>query len=359
VYDLYNVRSSWRELNYIEVNNKNVEVYGLLQRMLPELNWNQYKYTYDVAGSDWDWSRENTSTVDSIIASYYLTLDRANYVNDGYNGLEFSTVRRYNDTNSVTGFSETTGPYQWKALKTHEWNDGAAVTWDMMRVGSDINSSFMIDLNGYSSGYKIFIKQIDVITNVEVLDEYTITSTYPTSSTDLAAWSAVSAELSGLSDITHPLLSKFNFNPVIVDTNSDGILDKCEYILVVANEPSRAYDFSEVGFDNVLGGIIVAGSEVHFTSYNPDFNDVYIIDTHVEVNRLNHVTFSYDTTKMPGIASQKWTLKNNSKNVGDIYYSNTWLTYLFKHKGDYNVELEVTDVNGNKNVINKNILKII
>ena len=45
--------------------------------------------------------------------------------------------------------------------------------------------------------------------------------------------------------------------------------------------------------------------------------------------------------------------------VNDIYYSNTWLTYLFKHKGDYTVELELTDVNGNKNTTNKNILKII
>jgi hypothetical protein len=35
------------------------------------------------------------------------------------------------------------------------------------------------------------------------------------------------------------------------------------------------------------------------------------------------------------------------------------LTYLFKYKGDYTVELELTDVNGNKNTINKNILKII
>jgi hypothetical protein len=62
---------------------------------------------------------------------------------------------------------------------------------------------------------------------------------------------------------------------------------------------------------------------------------------------------------MPGIVSQEWKLKNNSQNIDDIYYNNTWLTYLFKHKGDYSIELELTDVNGNKNTINKNILKII
>ena len=441
IYDLYNVRSSHRMPDYFEVKNKNVEVYGLFQRMLPKLNWNQYKYSYDVAGSDWDWSRENTADVDSVIATYYLTLDRANYVHDSEDGKEFSTVRRYVDNSTVTGFNETTGPYQWKELKTHVWNDGEEVNWDMMRVGADINSSFKFDIRqdmGHSNQYStMFIKQIDPVTNIEITDTYQIVSQYPLYASDLQAWIDVANELSNLSAIDHPLFSKFNFNPVLVDNDGDGINDTCTYILAVAEEPSRTHDFSSVGFTvsgipnnlllindgsgysaglnqptiygngsgltiNVLseiggnidswsigtqgsgysmndfvkistgngdaefkinslisGGSIVANSEVHFTSYNPDYNDICIIDTHMEVNMLNHVTFSYDITNMPGIVSQKWTLKNISQNISDIYYSNTWLTYLFKHKGDYNIELELTDVNGNKNTINKNILKII
>jgi len=362
IYDLYNVRSSWREENYFEVKNKNVEVYGIFQRMLPKLNWNQYKYSYDAAGSDWDWSRENTATIDSIIATYYLTLDRANYVHDASDGAEFSTVRRYVDSSTVTGFNETPGPYQWKELRTQIWNDGEQVNWDMMRVGADINSSFKIDIredSGYSNGSVFFIKQIDPVTNIEITDEYEIQSPYPVDSSDLQAWLDVATELSELDPNEHPLFSKFNFNPILVDLNGDGDEDECEYILVVAEEPSRTHDFSEVGFNTPTGGTVVEDSIVRFTSYNPDFNDICVIDTHIEVNRLNHVTFSYDTTNMPGIVSQKWTLKNNSQNVDDIYYSNTWLTYLFKHYGDYSIELELTDVNGNKNTINKNILKII
>ena len=363
IYDLYNVRSSWREEDYFEVKNKNVEVYGLFQRMLPKLNWNQYKYSYDVAGSDWDWSRENTADVDSIIATYYLTLDRANYIHDGQDGEEFSTVRRYVDASTITGFNETPGPYQWKELRTHIWNDGKEVNWDMMRVGADINSSFKFDIRqdvGYSNQYStIFIKQVDPVTNIEITDTYQITSQYPVDSTDLLAWSNVANELSGLSASAHPLFSKFNFNTVLVDNDGNGIEDECTYILAVAEEPSRTHDYSEVGFYNPQGGLIISGSEVHFTSYNPDFHDICIVDTHMEVNMLNHVTFSYDITNMPGIVSQKWTLKNISQNIDDIYYNNTWLTYLFKYKGDYNIELELTDVNGNKNKINKNILKII
>lgn len=362
IFDLYNVRSSWREENYIEVKNKNVEVYGLFQRMLPQLNWNQYKYTYDNTGSDWDWSRENTVTLDSIIATYYLTLDRANYVHDNDDGEEFSTVRRYLDSNTVTGFNETPGPYQWKELRTHVWNDGEEVNWDMMRVGADINSSFKFDIRqnqGYTNGFAIEIKQIDPVTNLDIIDSYVIQSTYPTGENDLVAWNNVVAELSILDPIEHPILTKFNYNAILKDNDANGTEDECTYILVVGEEPARTYDFYSVGFNNIGGGIIVDGSEVHFTSYNPDFNDICIIDTHMEVSRLNHVTFSYDNTKMPGIISQKWTLKNNSENVDDIYYSNMWLTYLFKYKGDYTIELELTDVNGNKNKINKNILKII
>jgi hypothetical protein len=362
IYDLYNVRSSWREANYFEVKNKNVEVYGLFQRMLPQLNWNQYKYDWKEVGSDWDWARENTADVDSIIATYYLTLDRANYVHDGDDGEEFSTVRRYLDSSTPTGYNETPGPYQWKELRTQVWNDGSELNWDMMRVGPDINSSFKIDLRnnaGYVNGFKLYIKQMDPVTNIEITDSYEITSPYPTNNTDLSAWIAIANELSGLNAIAHPLFSKFNFNPILKDNDGDGIEDVCNYILIVGEEPSRTHDFSEVGFNNPLGGVIVTDSEVHFSSYNPDFNDICIIDSHMEVNMLNHVTFSYDTTNMPGIISQKWTLKNNSQNIDDIYYSNTWLTYLFKHKGDYTVELELTDINGNKNKINKNILKII
>jgi hypothetical protein len=362
IFDLYNVRSSYRKPDYFEVKNKNVEVYGIFQRMLPQLNWNEYKYSYDVAGSDWDWARENTIDVDSVIATYYLTLDRANYTHDEEDGPEFSTVRRYVDPNTVTGFNETAGPYQWRELRTQLWEDGEEVNWDMMRVGADINSSFKIDLRqseGYNNGYIFFITQYDVNSNQLVTDSYPIQSPYPIDEFDLSAWNDIADELSQLDPVQHPILTKFNYNPILVDTDNDGTEDICEYILVVAEEPSRTHDYFSVGFNDPTGGEVVAGSELHFESYNPNYQDLCVIDSHMEVKRLNHVTFSYDTTNMPGIIAQRWTLKNNNENVNDIYYSNTWLTYLFKYKGDYTIELELTDVNGNKNTINKNILKII
>jgi len=198
-----------------------------------------------------------------------------------------------------------------------------------------------------------------VNTNQLVTDSHPIQSPYPIDEFDLSAWNDIADELSQLDPVQHPILTKFNYNPILVDTDNDGTEDICEYILVVAEEPSRTHDYFSVGFNDPTGGEVVAGSELHFESYNPNYQDLCVIDTHMEVKRLNHVTFSYDTTNMPGIIGQRWTLKNNNENVNDIYYSNTWLTYLFKYKGDYTIELELTDVNGNKNTINKNILKII
>lgn len=361
VLDLYNVKSSFRAENFFEVKSKNVETYGLYQRMLPQLNWDQYKYAWNKSGSDWDWSRENTAELDSIIATYYLTLDRANYVHDSEDGVEFSTVRRYEDPTTPTGFAETTGPYRWKELRQHVWNDGVEVNWDMMRVGGDINSSFKVDLlqsNGFTKG-TITMTQTDPVTNLTVTDSYTIGSTYPIDDTDFTAWRNIEAELNSLSAVDHPLLSKFNYNPVFFDLNNDGIEDSCSYMLVVAEEPSRTHDFETVEFPNPSHGRVIANSIVHFTSYNPDYNDVCIVDSHAEIHMLNHLTFSYDTTKMPGIVSQRWRLKNNSQNIDDIYYNNKWLTYLFKDKGEYEIEVELTDVNGNTNKTNKNILKII
>lgn len=362
LYDLFNVRSSFRKPTYINVKNKNVEVYGISQKILPKLNWNQYKYTWDHVGSDWDHSAEHLDEVDDIIATYYLTLDRANYVNDDVDGFEFSTVRRYSDNNSPTGFGETTGPYRWNELKPHVWNDGQDIDWNMTRVGGDINASFMIDIRnnqGYSNGHFFQITQKHPVTNQLITDSYIIQSAYPTDQTDLTAWLNVSAELNNLNPTEHPIITKFNFNAILVDSNDDGTLDKCDHILVVGKEPSRSYEYENVGFNNPLGGVVLAGSEQHHECYNPTFFDLELIDTHKELRMLNHLTLSYDITNMPGIVSQKWVLKNNTLNIEDIYYNNKWLTYLFKHKGEYSVELELMDVNGNINTTNKNIIKII
>jgi len=359
MHDLYNVTSTKIQQNWIEVKNKNVEVYGLTQLAPKGLDWQEYKYAWNKAGSDWNWSRENLLPVNDTIGTFYLTMDRANYVVDENEfGIPFSTVRRYQDnTPGGTGFNETAGPYQWADLKKHVWDDGPELTWKMTRVGADINSSFQIQIGGASVGYLFTMEQVNGTTNETVTDSYLITSAYPADEFDLLPWGAVAFELNNIDAQLHPIISKFNFNAVLRSNNNNGIEDECIYILAVAEEPSRSYDFKDVYFSNPAGGTIEG--KLNFVSYNPGFDDTYIINGLVDLHRLNHVTFSYDLTNMPGIVSSEWNVHNNTLKIDDIYYSNPILTYLFKDKGYYTVKLTIRDSNGNKNTITKNIINII
>jgi len=356
-YDLYNVKSTKILKDAIEVKNKNVEVYGLTQLAPKKLDWKEYKHKWDTAGSSWDWSRENITPVDEVIGTYYLTMDRANYIYDqNQYGIAASTVRRYLDSSSASGFSETAGPYQWASLKAHVWDDGPEITWKMTRVGADINSSFQIDLTNVIQGDVLTITQEDPITGDSIEDSYTITSTLPTLHTEISLWNDVAFELRTLDPEEHPLFSKFNYNPILKDIDADGTEDKCEYILVVGKEPSRSFDFKSISF---LSSVNAINEEINFISYNPSFDDTYIVNSMAELHLLNHMTFSYDLSNMPGIISQQWKLTNNTLNIEDIYYSNPILTHLFSDKGYYTISLDLLDSNGNKNTVNKNILKII
>lgn len=357
-WDLYNVRSISHNEKII-VKSKNVEVYGMYQKLTPELDWANYKYQWDEAGSSWEWGRENLNTVEESIATYYITLDRANYLHDEEDGNEFSIVRRFADSTTPTGFNETTGPYQWKSLRKQVWNDGPEICWDQTRVGPDLNSSFKVELNGANNG-TISISQLDPFTDLEIVEAYTPTAAYPTSNTDFVAWENLKDELNNLNPNQYPIFTKFNWNPIYKDidgniiNNFDGA-DVCDYMLVVSKQPNQVYDFYNV---TTTTGIIDPASFVKYQAYNPSFNDSYVIDDHGTINLLNHMTFSYDLTKMPGIINQKWRLINNSVKKEDIYYDNQWLTYLFDTKGEYSIELELTDLNGNKNITRKNILTI-
>jgi hypothetical protein len=361
LYDLYNARSYRDKKSGIVVNNKSVEIYGVYEWKKKADTWNDYTALIGMAGGTFDLPQENPTQLQDVCATWYLTLDRANYVHTAENNaLEFTTVRRYIDPNSPTGFSETTGPYVWKALKEATWNDGEFVNWDSMRVGADLAASFTMDIRqdqGYTNNSYLKIEWYNQATGLVETDQYQIQTTYPLSDNDIAVWQNVADELNNVNQTQHPLISKFTYNTVLKDLNGDGNEDICVFILAVGKEYSSSYDFTNVYFTNSTGGLI--DGKVNYKGYNPTYNDLRIIYGHQNISILNHVTFSYDKGNMPGIVSQRWKLTNISKNDGDIYYDNQWLTYLFKERGDYVLELELTDCNGNKNQTKRNIITII
>ena len=295
--------------------------------------------------------------IEEMLASWYLTLDRANYVYDEGAGLQFSTVRRYLEPNSPTGFAETTGPYVWKYLKNHTWNDSLNLTWDSTRVGSDLAASFKIHIDGFTNG-SLNIKWKNPGTQMYVIENYSIQSTYPTSANDITAWQNVANELNALTPQTNPIFSKFNWNPVLFDSNGDGIVDECLYILAVAKEYSSSYNYESVYFTSASHGLV--DGFVNYTAYNPTWNDVVIFRDHAKVTLMTHLTFSFDKSNMPGIVSYKWKLINltNSQTPEAESY-NEWFTYLFHDRGNYALSLELIDSNGNKNIVSRNILSVV
>lgn len=358
LYDLYNTRSASVKHDVIEVNCKNVDVYGVYEWKEDIQTWNEYNVSFDRAGGTFDFPQENLTQIEEAVATWYLTLDRSNYTTEESVATEFSIVRRYIDANSPTGFSETTGPYVWKYLKEPIWNDTSHLSWDMMRVGADLNSSFLIDLRqdqGYSNGV-ITLKWKNQATGIVEIENYEIQSTYPEFENDLGAWQSIADELNELDSTTYPLFSKFIYNPVYADYDGNGNEESCRFILAAGREYSSSYDFTEVYFENPTHGLV--HGKVNYKGYNPTYNDVRFINGHKSLSPATHVVFSFDKTKMPGISKYSWKLTNNAHNDSDIYYNNQWLTYLFSRKGDYSLELELTDCNGNTNNIKRNILTI-
>jgi len=355
--NLFNHVSNETYPNSIHAKMKSLEIYGMYRWMDREYyDWQSSNFKWGVAGGSWGFPQQNNDTVDQEIGTLYLTLDRANYVNDDSQGVNFSTVRRYVDTSSTTGFGETPGPYFWRNLRKHEWNDGKHTWWDATRVGSDLTASFKIE--NADPGSSFTIEHFNYQTYQYEYSTYVFTVDL-TDPTDIPAWQSAANDLNASTD---PILSKFTYNPVFKDVDGDGIIsngiDYCKYILAVGKDYSNRYDFEDV-YEAVasVGSVTITG-KVNYTPYNPTFNDIQIAEAYAEIELLTHMTFSADKSMMPGKNKYRWTIRNNSTSMSDIYYSNKWLTYLFEDKGDYTLELEVTDVNGNTNTLVKNALTI-
>ena len=352
-YDLFGHRSHYRMDDLIDVKLKKLELYGIY-KWLEDQSWDNKKITWSKSGGYWDFPQDNKTTVDENIATMYLTMDRANYIHlEEDQGLRFSTVRRHMDIYSKTGFSETTGPYQWDE-STFRYKDTEHLSWDFMRVGPDLASSFKI--NDIQYGETLNIVHKDPTTGIETTGTHFITSTTPTTYTDTVGWNAIMDELNASTD---PVISKFNYNAVFEDTDDNDVSDIFRFILAVGWEYSRTYDFESVSIQKNTGSLSNTSGDVHVRHFNPTWDDTRVFSDYAEVERSTHVTISTDISKFPGSKNAKWTITNiTNPKITDIYYNNMWLTYIFKEPGYYSIQLEAEDTHGNKNVVKRNMLKV-
>ena len=355
VYDLFGHRSHYREKDFFEVNLKDVELYGIY-RWLESTSWNDKGLIWDKTGGYWDRAQDNKVLIDDAIASLYWTLDRSNYLHDESQGIRFSMVRRYIDSFSETGFSETKGPYQWDECR-FRWKDTVHNWWDGTRVGSDLTASFKV--YDIENGDQIQITFKDPVTDVISTGSHTIVSPTPSSPINTpqyeAEWEAIRDELNNSTD---PIIQKFNWNAIFHDTDGDGYADAFLYMLAVGKEYSKNYDFESVTVTPNGSSLVSVDGELHVVHYNPGFDDTRMFKSYAEVERSTHVTIAADATNMPGIKNPKWTIVNNNSGINDIYYDSMWLTYIFQDPGTYEIMLEIEDTNGNRNLVKRNMINV-
>lgn len=362
-YDLFGHMSYYKKSDMFDVKLKELELYGIYKWLESDdkdrvATWDSKTLGWDKSGGYWNFAQDNPDKIADNIATFYQTLDRANYLHrEEDQGVRFSMVRRFIDPFSDTGYSETTGPYQWDEC-SFRWKDTVHNWWDNMRVGPDLTASFKIDWIEQGDTLKIVHK--DPTTNVETIGQHVITSPTPASASDISGWEAIVAELEASQD---PIIAKFNYNPIFHDEDADSdidSLDKLYFILCSGQEYSRTYDFESIEIIKAdPNSVSAASGEVHSVAYNPSWDNLKVFKNWAEVERSTHVTISTDISKFPGARKPKWTITNISNpNINDIYYNNMWLTYIFQEPGDYSIQLEAEDTYGNKNVVQRNILKV-
>lgn len=350
-YDLYGHRSHYRKKEMLEVKVKEIELYGLY-KWLEDPAWDSNGATWEKAGGYWESPQNNITRIQDNPATLYLTLDRANYIHDVDQGVRFSTVRRYVDIYSETGFSETTGPYQWN-LSEFTWDDCKNLSWNASRVGPDLAASFKIVWANQGDILEITSKNPS--TNVIETGSVTITSLTPSGYGDLTTWQSITDELNAS---TNGVVKKFSFNLVYEELfdnlgNSTGY--DVKYIQAVGKAYSKSYDFETVTF--LPNGII--DGEVHQVTYNPTYDDTRVFKDFAEVERSTHLTISADSSKMAGMKNPVWRIVNESNpEINDIYYNSMWLTYIFQKPGYYSIELSAQDTYGNTNVTRRNMIKV-
>ena len=352
-YDLFGHRSHYRMDDLIDIKLKQLELYGIY-KWLEYDTWDNKKLPWSKSGGYWDLPQDNKTTIDEDIATLYLTLDRANYIHfEEDQGIRFSTVRRYVDTYTEVGFSETTGPYTWDE-SSFNWSDTVHLAWDYMRIGPDLAASFKI--NDIRNSEKLFIKYRNPTTGLIEIGEHVIQNATPTTVNDVNGWKQIMDELNASTD---PIISKFNYNAVFEDVDDNDISDVFRFILAVGWEYSRTHDFEEAGIKAFIGSNSNISGENHVKHYNPTYDDTRVFSDYAEIEKSTHVTISTDISKFPGSKNAKWTITNiTNPEITDIYYNNMWLTYIFKEPGDYSIQLEAEDTHGNKNLVKRNMLKV-
>jgi hypothetical protein len=345
LYDLYNNASSLVKTDFICVEPKEVEYSGWYQSRKESYTWDtDGKWKWKDYGTSWDLPIEPSVTWEDKSPSLYESLDRANAILNNF-GLGVSpdiTLLNFQDNGNLS-FS---GPYFWNNLEAGTWNDTYHLWWDMTSITGDTPAFFQfkeIELNSY-----LTIK--DLKGNVGTF--------YFDSTVDTLAKAAAKLNLSN-----DPIISKYVYN-VVYDAAEDqkfvqavaryfGVYGDWESVDILDKDGERVCESTGSPCES-----LIYRKGLHKAS-NPLWGTAKFIDDGLILPKLTWTMFVYDKCKIKGKDKPVWTIKNKSNPaIPDIYFESKYLTYLFKHPGNYEIGLELKDSNGNKYKKDRNILVI-
>lgn len=99
-------------------------------------------------------------------------------------------------------------------------------------------------------------------------------------------------------------------------------------------------------------------NEDGITNLTPSFKYARYIRNGVDVKPYTWFLLGYDNTKITGKINPKWTIRREDGTGLYATHEGRYLTYMLKEEGNYIVTLELTDINGNKYNIERNIIVV-
>lgn len=357
LYDIFNNISSKYKSEIICVDPLEVEYSGWYQARKLDYTWiSEGSYNWRNYGSSWNLPIEPSVTWDEETPRLYDSLDRVNAI---LNNFGLGTSPNFQILNfQPDGKASFSGPYYWDNLDSGKWSDTYHLWWDMTAISADSPAFFYFD----TVVPETYLQIIDLKGNVGQ-HYFGVTPLTLKQATDQL----------NLSD--DPIINKYVYNVVV-----DASLNQ-RFIQAVCRYFGANGDFLDVDMVDAFGNRICTGNEyveddyivdgyffgcdsliykkgLHYSS-NPTWDTAKFINDGKTLPPMTWIMFVYDKCKIKGKDKGRWRIRNvQDPNSTDIYFDSKYLTYLFKTPGKYNIQLELTDPNGNKYKKDQNILII-
>lgn len=323
----------------ITVRMKEADHMSFFRHVEPKLQiWKDNPLKWNEINSEW-----NSYIFDN--RKYQMKLAEVQF--ETFNITNYFSINYLNDKN--LGFKANT----WRDFPDTTWKDYSFITWRNLEYTGELLGKAIID--EITAGGEIQIGE-DVFT---LANDYNINEFY-----------RLANELAGLSPILFPEFNRFNYiyreisNVKFVEVISkDHGRDGVQYFGSSGGVTIRSFNYQNPTWNDLIdenwnqipitwnNAINLCKSRYLDNAFTMDNMRLYADEFHATV--LVPIFFSFDNSKIAGKTKARWKIyKEDGTMIMDVI--NPVLVYKFNEVGNYSVEVEIEDSNGNKNSIKKN-----